>query len=292
MPNLDDIYRDTAARLTEAKVGTPQLDARVLIKHYFSLSDADLIANGSQHFETIPQAFIDALEQRLNHTPIAKILGVKEFWGLNFIVNTHVLDPRPDSETLIEAVLEYCKANGGTDKPWHILDLGTGTACLPISLLSELPAARAVAIDISQDALNVAATNQAAHKMQDRLTLMQGSWLDPILEKQDPSLIFDIIISNPPYIPSSDIKNLDSDVRDFDPVLALDGGKDGLNPYHEILKKAPKVIRPHGHIFLEYGTNQTPDILRLVEDYGFASPVIVKDLSGCDRVVTTALGAK
>lgn len=296
MPILDDIYRETIASLKEAGVENPHLDARILLKHYLGLSDSDLITEGARDVGELPAEFTSALEARLVHKPIAKILGVKEFWGLDFIVDTNVLDPRPDSETLIETVLAHCRDHGGVDKKWTILDLGTGTACLPIALLSELPHARAVATDISPDALRVARRNAATHGVEDRLRFMQGAWLDPILETHESDrgegLIFDMIISNPPYIPSGDIENLDEDVRNFDPILALDGGKDGLNPYREILKKASQVIHPHGQIFFEYGTNQTNDILRIVEDYGFASPVVVKDLSGCDRVVSMALGAK
>jgi len=188
--------------------------------------------------------------RRLAGEPLSKILGLKEFWGLEFQVNEYVLDPRPDTETLIEAVLDY--VGGRKSETLKILDLGTGTGCVPISLLSELPNATAMAIDISDEALDVARQNVQKHNDQhdisDRIEFRKGSWFEG-LEGQN----FDIITSNPPYIPDSDIENLSKEVKNHDPVLALSGGDSGLEAYNKIFSSLNNHLKSDGRAFFEIG---------------------------------------
>jgi len=348
--SLGGLYRSITQRLADSGVDNPRLDARVLIRHFIGVDDADFIASldtpiadlmGEAHiaFDAGYQALCKAVDRRKTHEPVSKILGIREFYGLEFFVNGDVLDPRADSETLIDAVLAMVDATehaGQTlehkaeakhkhhflrlkkhaydavptyrNAPWRILDLGTGSGCLVVTLLSLLPNAHGVAVDVSPAALAVAKTNAERHKVADRLELLNGAWLAPVLpnleqdSQQDSSLnaakaaaprpIFDIVISNPPYIPTADIESLMPEVRDHDPILALDGGEDGLDPYRIILQNIAQVIHPQSRIFFEFGTNQSSDIVRLVKDYGFALHDMRTDLGGINRVVSCALGAK
>ncbi len=253
------------------------LEARMLVKHITGLSDANLIGmNELPLSESQTAQLNDFIAQRLNGRPVSKIIGCKEFYGRDFIVSDDVLDPRPDSELIIDVILKN-KAKTGSLK---ILDMGTGSGCLALTLLAEYPNATALATDISIQAINVAKKNAESLGVCDRVRFIESNWFDSIEGE------FDVIISNPPYIESDDIENLSREVSKYDPILALDGGKDGLLPYQVILPQIRTYLNDGGIMVIEHGTGQSPRIKRLVENEGLDDIQVHYDLGGHDRVIS------
>ncbi len=219
----------------------------------------------------------DAVERYLQNEPLSKIIGKREFWNLDFITTKDTLDPRPDTETLIDHVLELLPK----DKTYTFLELGVGTGCIIISLLNEYTYAQGVGVDVSQEALSVAVQNKNLHNMK-RLNLIQSSWFDKVDGK------YDLIVSNPPYIKSEDIPNLDENVKNYDPHLALDGGENGLIPYIEISKLSKDFLNPNGLVIVEIGFGQTQDVIHIFQLQGFTHLHTKKDLNGIGRVLSFA----
>ena len=219
------------------------------------------------------------LKKRLDTgEPITKILGQRSFWKDDFFTNRHVLDPRPDSEALIQAVL-----NRHPDRlaPYHLLDLGTGSGCLLLSLMGAYPKARGVGVDLSPDALVVAQKNGEALG---RFPLwVLGSWGESLRGA------FDIIISNPPYIATEECHTLDPNIRFFDPWMALDGGDDGLVAYRALMPQLPDLLAPGGHVFLEIGHTQAAAVASLARENTLQVRGIEKDLENRDRCVILGL---
>lgn len=244
--------------LSQAGISSPRLEASML-----------QAAAGS---EEELQSFIEA---RLEGKPICKIIGSKGFYKHDFLVNENVLSPRPDTEILVEKALELLSGDN------TILELGVGSGCIITSILAELPTLKGVGVDISPKALEVAEKNAKLLGVNDRLTLLNKSWFDEsfLCDK------FDVIISNPPYIPTEDIHTLDSAVKDYDPVLALDGGIDGLRDYRQIAKISPLLLKDSGHILLEVGINQAQDVSEIFTSQGFKLVDIIKDLNQIDRCI-------
>jgi release factor glutamine methyltransferase len=226
-------HRQLTQKLTDIGNLTAALDARLLICHVLKLDFTAFLLQQNDIISGNQQTELEELGQlALSHMPISRILEKREFWGLDFLVNAAVLDPRADSELLIEVLLHFIPPS---DKTLRILDLGTGTGCLLLSLLHEYPNATGMGVDFSTQALDVAQKNAENLGLIKRVKLIQSDWFEKIGNEK-----FDIILSNPPYIPSQDIKNLDENVKLFDPLAALDGGDDGLNPYRIITAQAPK----------------------------------------------------
>jgi release factor glutamine methyltransferase len=188
---------------------------------------------------------------------VSRILGRRGFYGRDFVVTGATLDPRPCSETLIDAVLAIAAEEGWKNKPISILDVGTGTGCLALTLISELPEAKGVATDVSREALDVSHINAEQLGLLDRVEFREGRFLDDI------DGVFDVLVSNPPYIPSGDIPGLEAEVREFDPRLALDGGADGLGAYREISSGLAKVL-PKGWAVFEIGAGQAQDVAAIL----------------------------
>ncbi len=215
---------------------------------------------------------------------MSRILGRREFWGLTFSVRPDILDPRPDTELLVETALAHAKARGLVNAPLRILDLGTGSGCLLAALLSELPQARGIAVDVSRQALSAAQENLRRLGLRHRAAFLCGDWAAAIS-----SASFDIIVSNPPYIVSSAIGELDREVRGFDPHLALDGGPDGLAAYRALVPQAVKCLKEGALLLLETGFGQTQQVLEIVErcqDQALRlNASILLDLGGIDRAV-------
>ncbi|MEK6733557.1 MAG: peptide chain release factor N(5)-glutamine methyltransferase, partial [Pseudomonadota bacterium] len=224
----------------------------------------------------IIEKFQQLIQRRLNNEPVAKIIGKKSFWKSDFLVNNFVLDPRPDTEIIIEAALT---AFPDKDTPLEFLDLGTGSGCIILSLLQEFPNAIAVAIDISEDALNIAKANAKSHLLENRVSFLKQNWADSLNKK------FDLIVSNPPYIPSKDIENLSDDVKNYDPMLALDGGIDGLEPYHYLAKQLVNLLKKDSFAILEFGQGQAPYIKYIFEQNGYKTHKILKDLNNIERAI-------
>jgi release factor glutamine methyltransferase len=251
--------------LASIGIENPTLEARWIIEEYPTID---------------PPKIEEIISRRALGEPLSRIFGWREFYGRRFDVNEFTLDPRPDSETLIDAVLKYDGAKN------NILDLGTGTGCLLITLLCEINDSIGTAVDISSDALRMAQKNAIRHNVHDRMKCTESNWFDSVSGR------FDVIISNPPYIRSEVIPDLEESVRNFDPILALDGGLSGIEPYKILLEGAKKHLAEGGRLFFEIGFDQTNELMRLIENAGATLIHIHRDLSGHDRVLEIAYGDK
>ncbi|WP_371396630.1 peptide chain release factor N(5)-glutamine methyltransferase [Fretibacter rubidus] len=274
--NARSAKRFLTAQFSEAGLPTPDIDARELVLAATAMTHSELIANGTEFLSQEVFAQIsDYAARRLSGEPVDHILGRRGFYGRDFKVTKDVLSPRPDTEVLIDKALAFLKPF----KAPRILDLGTGTGVLAITLLTELPHAQACAVDISQKALSVARVNAQSHGVDDRLMLLKSDWLSHV----DSS--YELIISNPPYIDAQAMAALSSEVAGFDPALALAGGEDGLSAYRIISAQARDYLTPNGQLIIEIGFDQgrtVPDILR---GDGWDAISVSQDLAGQDRCV-------
>ena len=271
-----ELYKNSAKELEQQGILTSKLDVKILLSYLLNIDSKELIMYFNQHIE---QKFINSfnqlLKRRLNREPIANIVNKKSFWSYDFFVNENVLTPRNDSEILIEAVLSnYNNMQEGL----KILDLGTGSGCLILSLLKMYKNASGLAVDISEKALKVARQNAENLKI-NNIKFLKNNWNDNIEEK------FDIIISNPPYIPTKEIKELEPEVNKFNPLLALDGGEDGLNCYRYLAKSLEKNLKENTKIFLEIGKNQEKDIEKIFNENGYELLKMYKDLAEINRIL-------
>jgi release factor glutamine methyltransferase len=213
---------------------------------------------------------------------VSRILGERGFWTLDLTVAPGVLDPRPDTETLIETALSLVAEK--RDAPLAILDLGSGSGAIACALLSELPAAWALAVDLSPDACAASAANLARCGFSDRAYVVRGRWAEALQGG------FDLIVANPPYVRSDDIAGLDPEVRLHDPALALDGGADGLERYREIIGDLPRLIDEDTVVVFEVGFDQAGGVAALLEAHGFNIERVARDVGGHERVVAARLG--
>lgn len=299
MITIDEMLRSMRERLTASGADNPALDARILLRQAGGFSDIDLISLGQATISAEATEEVERLlSRRLAGEPVSRILGEREFWGLSFKVTADTLDPRADTETLVRAALRAAgeirsgeevglAAMAGTE-PFRILDLGTGSGCIPIALLTEMPDAFAVAVDLNPKALDVARENAARHNVHERMEFRLGSWFEAVGEGER----FELITSNPPYIPESEIESLSAEVRKFDPILALSGGGDGLHAYKIILKDLKKHLCCGGRALLEIGCGQEKDLARLVDDSMMNHIDSYADLAGIVRVVELSCGEK
>ena len=277
-PRIQDLLDDAAARLKRAGVEHPWREARLLLAEATGTSVSSIMAWPERTVSPDHEAlFARWLGRRLEQEPVSRILGRREFWSLPFIVTPATLDPRPDSETLIEAV----RAAFPDPAPaYRIADFGTGTGCLLLALLSEYPNAYGLGIDRSAAAARVAQANAEALGIAPRAGIIVGDWDAPIKGG------FDIIIANPPYIPSKEITSLMPAVRDYDPLSALDGGDDGLDPYRVLCHAARRLLSPGGAVFFEVGQDQDKDVAALLRAVGLENCDTRRDLAGIARVVS------
>ena len=267
----------TAARkaLVAADIDGSALDARLLLQAASGLAHEDIIAwpervlDGDAIFK-----FLQYLKRRLAQEPVSRILGTREFYGRSFQVTPAVLDPRADTEALVELVLERHH-----NEPRRVLDIGTGSGAILITLLAERSAFEGVAVDVSLEALHVAKINGLANGVSGRLHLHHGSWFDGLQGR------FDLIVSNPPYIPHGDIAGLDVDVKDYDPHLALDGGADGLFAYRAIAADAGRYLAASGEIAVEIGAGQQEDVVEIFRAHSLKLLASQKDLGGHIRAL-------
>jgi len=248
-------------------------DVRVLLAYVLDV-DRGLLGAKLQDQATSDQitCFKAAIGQRKLRQPVSQIIGLREFWGRDFVVTRDVLDPRPDTETLIEEILKG-------DPPLNILDLGTGTGCILLTLLAEFPEAEGQGVDQSVQALQVAKVNANALGVSNRVELMQSNWFSNVIG------IYDIIVSNPPYISTDAMEQIAPEVRDWEPRIALTPEGDGLNAYRAIAANAMKHLTPQGRIFLEIGWDQAKDVLAIFNDTGYINGYCTQDLAGNDRVI-------
>ena len=290
---LEQTVARVSRDLVEAGIGSAALDARLLVGHALGKSAEDMVLQGQDVLNTAQTDAVNLLvARRQAREPLAYIIGVKEFWSLDFEVDKHTLIPRPDSETVIVKALEVlaCGRNESdhqsstfhacNEYPLSILDLGTGTGCLLLSLLSELPGAWGVGVDCSAGALRVAKRNAVRHKLADRASFIQADW-GATIDKR-----FNLVITNPPYIMSRDINALAPDVSCFEPWGALDGGEDGLSAYRQLASQVHKLLLPGGFVIAEIGAGQATKVQQILFDQGRLSLLeLAPDLAGVPRCV-------
>ncbi|MEQ9518884.1 MAG: peptide chain release factor N(5)-glutamine methyltransferase [Parvibaculum sp.] len=275
------LYTSLKKRFSFAGISTPELDARLLLSAACGVDDVGLIAAPDVVVSKDAMTKLEGMvARRIAGEPVSRILGVREFWGLEFALNRGTLDPRPESETIIEAVL---KARPDVAAPLRFLDLGTGTGCLLLALVSEYANALGVGVDVSDDAIKAAMRNASLLGFADRVQFMVNDWARGL---DGP---FDVIVSNPPYIPSADINALAREVKQFDPVAALDGGDDGLDPYRHLMPELPRLLSPAGMAIFEFGKGQGADVARIAIEAGLKVERVICDLAGLERTIIVKL---
>ena len=271
----------TAARerLKAAKLDSPVIDARLLVEAAADATRADIIADPYRLLTPEQMATLDAyLARREKREPVGRILGRQGFWKIMLNVTPAVLAPRSDTETVVDVALKAFPEEGAAIQ---LLDLGVGSGAIMLAILAERPAARGLGVDASEDALAVARENAANLGLAGRAAFLRGDWAAGL----EPAS-FDLVVSNPPYIPSADIETLDPEVRDHEPRLALDGGPDGLDAYRALVPQILAMLKPQGLFAVEIGFDQSKAVEALFNEAGAAEVRTVQDLAGRDRVVT------
>ena len=280
-PTIEAARRALTARLTTAAIESAELDARILTGHALGLDLTGLISAAQRQLTSDESARLEEFaHRRLAGEPVARIIGEREFWGLPLQLSSATLVPRPDTETVVELALELLRAGGSLDRRLRIADLGTGSGAILLALLSELPAAHGFGTDISEDALQTAAANAARAGLSDRATFIACDYASGLAAP------FDLIVSNPPYIRSADIGGLAVEVRNHDPLAALDGGADGLDAYRALIPQAASLLAPGGALVVEAGEGQSGQIQALMTAAGLTPATAPKaDLAGIPRAV-------
>ena len=277
MTTVAGAVAETTQRLRAAGIDSPQRDARALVARALGLPPQRILLHGPELINASAASVLRcSVKRRLAREPVSKIIGCRQFWGREFHISDAVLDPRPETETLVGEALRQPAC--------RILDLGTGSGILAITLLSEWPSATALATDISAVALEVAAQNARRFGVQSRLSLQAGDWFDVVQGR------FDLIVSNPPYISAMEFAALAPEVRDYDPHLALTPGGDGLAAYRVIVATASKHLTPSGRLLVEIGYLQAEPVRQLFIKGGFLSVETHLDLEGRNRVIAGRLG--
>lgn len=265
---------------------SPRLDAEILLARAMGCKRIDLyVRHGEIPAEPARERFRDLVKRRSKGEPVAYLVGHKEFFSIDFEVNASVLIPRPDTETLVDQALRFLKIRGAT--PVKVLDLGTGSGCLAITLAKLLPQSRVTAIDLSAAALVVAKSNAKKHGLEERITWLEGDLFSPLKAGDR----FDLIVSNPPYIPTGEIAKLDVGVKNHEPMTALDGGKDGLDFYRRIWPGALAHLLPDAKVMVEVGFDQAAQVEDLARKAGFSQVKSVADMGRIPRVVMGSTGS-
>jgi release factor glutamine methyltransferase len=264
--------------LSKANFPNAQLEAKWLLTNALEKENSFVTLNPSYKPSAQEGRIIQEwLRRRLADEPLSRIKGVREFWSLPFSLNQHTLDPRPETELIVEEVLKWVGKN--SLHPWRLLDLGTGSGCILIALLYELKNATGFGVDRDEEALLMAQNNADTNGVGSRTTFLKNNW------GKDLKGPFDIIVSNPPYIPSVERENLEKGVRDYDPSLALYGGKDGLDCYRILSHEIKPLMTPQSLAVLEMGASQRKEVEFLFLNNGFKTLFISKDLAGFERVI-------
>lgn len=270
-------------RFEAAGLADPATDARVLICGLLDLSPTALLLDGDKPVAVDLAARVEeAIVRRLAREPVYRILGRRDFYGLDLALSQGTLEPRPDTEILVDVIVPHLRTMVASGLKPKIVDLGTGTGAIALALLQECPEAEAMGIDISEDALKTAAANAERNGLSSRFTTRAGPWFERTSEH------FDIIISNPPYIRSDVVVGLEPEVTNFDPMAALDGGADGLEAYRAIAAEALEHLEDHGLVGLEIGFDQRDDVTQIFEEAGFSLLEERRDYGGNDRVLVFA----
>lgn len=271
-------WKAATAALKAGAIDSPSIDARLLLEVATGASRTDILTDPYRALTPDQQATLDGyVQRRLRREPVSRILGKKGFWKIMLTVTPDVLSPRPDTETILDVVMLAFPPH----QAFEMIDLGVGSGAILLAILAERAGAKGAGTDISSEALAVARENAANLGLDGRSTFIRTEWAAGFADHG-----FDLVVSNPPYIPSGDIPGLDPEVRDHDPILALDGGPDGLEAYRELAPEIMRILKPGGVFAVEIGWDQGPQVKALFEAAGFEGVIVVKDLSDRDRVVT------
>jgi release factor glutamine methyltransferase len=270
--------------LGAAGIESPRLDAELVLRHVLGIDQAEFYLRVDDAIgPDIERRAWELLQRRARREPLAYITGHKEFWSLDFIVTPDVLIPRPETELLVEAALE--RARSMIKSRVKIIDLGTGSGAIAVSLATELPQAEITAVDISSAALRVAHSNAERHGVANRIRFAQGDLFAPVADKGDS---FDLIVANPPYIRSGDIAALAPEIREWEPIAALDGGTDGLDAYRRIVSESRRYLAADGHVLLEIGVGLAEAVGKMIANAGgFETVAVLRDYAGNERVIAT-----
>ncbi len=284
MTPLNDVYKTLVESMNGAGVAFADRNAKWLIQAQTGLPETTIISRPDH--EIPPSDYLalqNAVKRILKGEPISRVLGTQEFWGNLFFLSPATLDPRPETEMIVDLSLKRFPAS---NPPEMILDLGTGTGCLLISLLGEYENARGVAVDYAHDAIHMARLNARINGVEERFSPVCASWADSLQGK------FDLIVSNPPYILSCDIESLPDSVKNYDPILSLDGGEDGLDSIKKIISSLKWLLNTSGKAFIEIGFGQVDNVVRLIEDIDTFAFDVHHDMAGIPRVVEIYNGDK
>ncbi len=276
---MADFFNDTVAKLAQAKISSPRLETREIFAFVLQKNPSE-IYSGCKISAKEAELINKLIDKRLQHCPLDKIIGKKGFYKYDFISTEDVLSPRPETEILVEQALELLPA----EQAFEILDLGTGSGCIIESILAERPQGLGTAVDVSAKALAVAKQNAEMLKIGDRLKFINASWFDADFLSNF-SKQFDMIVTNPPYIPQDDIATLEPEVKEFDPWQALSGGQSGYESYEKIAEQASLLLKNKGYILIEAGAGQAQKIAELFENKELSLQKIVPDLAGIERCV-------
>jgi release factor glutamine methyltransferase len=278
--SVSEALQIIAQTFRAAGIDDADVDARVLAGHALHLDRARLVSQSDRVLEAREVNAISGLAaRRLKREPVSRILGRKEFWSLALAITPDVLVPRPETETVVEGALDFVVRNGLRMEKLRILDIGTGSGALLVALLNELPNATGIGTDISRAALEAAQINVAQFGFESRSSLIACDMAAGVQGQ------FDLVVSNPPYIARGEIASLAPEVRDYDPMMALDGGDDGLTAYRSISADAKRILAQGGRLFVEMGAGQEPAVRELFTNAGLVVGIARNDLAGTPRVL-------
>ena len=274
---LSDLQTAITKKLFDSGIETSSLDSRIILKEVFCFDEKELILNSQLIVTKNKISEADKiLARRISGEPVSKIFGKRDFYKSTFLISEDVLDPRPETELIIEIANNFILDKGYK----NFIDLGTGSGCIILSILKDNKSLRALGIDISNKAINIAQKNCSNLNLEKQATFLVSNWLSKV------SGSYDLIISNPPYIPSKDVDALSANVKNYDPLISLDGGEDGLKCYRQIAEDINRVIGKNGRVVLEIGYNQAEDVIKIFESKDFIFLDKYIDINGLDRILT------
>ena len=278
---IAESLKNAAAKLRDAGVAQPEREAASLLIFVLERDRTFLIAHNEYELTAEEsRSYESCIARRRKREPFQHIVGKQEFYGLDFEVSPDVLIPRPETELLVEAAIEILNGKDGV----RILEIGTGSGCIVVSILHNVPTATATAVDISLKALDIALKNADRHCVAESVDLLYSDIFAAIDDER-----FDLIVSNPPYIPAADITSLQSEVRDFDPITALTDGADGLTIIRRMIADAPRFLNENSEILIEIGFGQAAEVNEMFDQNIWCEPVFLDDLQGIARVVRARL---